>query len=290
MDNEEKDIEKVSAPEGEFEKKYAEETSVGKVKKGNKRLTLVIIGVVVVSLIFFTQTDEGKNILTKLDVDQTSTSKKVKYANPISKYSFEYIPNENAWLVSADNIPVELEAEGYRSMQDFKLADSDALLIRSDIISENNIVYTVREIPERKGYPTLEEYLKIFRVDLENTMAISNTEYVEKESSVGKDKLSAVEFSFEIEVSVGKENAEKTLWLFYNTIFEMKDVAYSISFGYPKDIENAQFYIDSYSDIIDSFTYDEGVPVKVDSILEDSENTEEETETEEGEIELEVIE
>ena len=290
MDNEEKDIEKVSAPEGEFEKKYAEETSVGKVKKGNKRLTLVIIGVVVVSLIFFTQTDEGKNILTKLDVDQTSTSKKVKYANPISKYSFEYIPNENAWLVSADNIPVELEAEGYRSMQDFKLADSDALLIRSDIISENNIVYTVREIPERKGYPTLEEYLKIFRVDLENTMAISNTEYVEKESSVGKDKLSAVEFSFEIEVSVGKENAEKTLWLFYNTIFEMIDVAYSISFGYPKDIENAQFYIDSYSDIIDSFTYDEGVPVKVDSILEDSENTEEETETEEGEIELEVIE
>ena len=251
MNKEDKETKKGLKYEENAEKEYAGETSFKKGKNNKKSLILIIVGVIIVSLVLFARTDGGKNILTKLGVDQSNVSEKIKYTNPINKYSFEYKPDENSRLVSAGNIPAELELEGIKSMQDLNLTDSDALLVRSDIASKNNIIYTVREILERKEYSTFNEYLEVFRVNLGDTIMTSGTEYIEKESIAGEEKLSAVEFSFEIEVSMNNENSTKTFWVFYDTVFEMDNTAYSISFGYPKEIENAQFYIDSYRDMVD---------------------------------------
>ncbi len=286
MNKEDKEIKEGVIYEKNAKTENVGEASFEKAKKSKKSLILIIVGIIVVSLILFARTDEGKNILTDLGIGQSSISKKIKYVNPINKYSFEYKPDENSRLVSAGNIPAELELEGIKSMQDLNLTDGDALLVRSDMISKNNIIYTVREMSETKEYSTFDEYLEVFRVNLSNTVKTSGTEYTEKESFVGKDKLSATEFSFELEVLTNNENTEKVFWVFSDTLFEVDDTVYSISFGYPKNIENAQFYIDSYRNIIDSFDYDEEIDEKVDSIPDDSEDMEAETIPEEDKIEV----
>lgn len=260
-------------------------------------LILIIMGIIVVSLVLFTRTNEGKNILDTIGLGGESAVLE-KYVNPIHKYGFEFESNENSQLVVAGNIPAELGLKGVESMQDLNLTDGDALLIRTDTVSKDNIVYTVLELSKRGGYITFDEYLEALRVNLGNTTATAGTEYVEKESIAGKEKLPAVEFSFEMDVLTDQESMETRVGVFYDTVFEAGDNAYSISFGYPKDIENAKYYIDLYSDMVASFTYDEEIDEetdeKVDSVSDDPEGTEEEAEIivvpEGGEIETEVVE
>jgi len=222
----------------------------------------------------------------------------VSYTNPVHGYSFDYKMDENTKLVAAGNIPETLKEKGVESMQDFNLNDGDALLIKTDVESEDNIVYTVLELSKREGYSTFDEYLQALRSNLSVTTQSAGAEYVEKPSTVGKEKLPAYEFSFEMSVLTDQETKETRVGVFYDTLFEMGGRAYSISFGYPKDVENAEKYVKEYHDLVNSFTYsEESIEVKevenvpVSPVLENSEVVDEpvvdETITsQEGEVEV----
>ena len=273
----------------------AGEATFQKGTNSKKSLALIVIAVVIIALVLFARTNEGKNILATIGFDGEPVVSE-KYINPIHKYAFEFESDENSQLVVAGGIPDELGLKGIESMQDLNLTDGDALLIRTDTISEDNIVYTILELSERGGYVAFDEYLEALRVNLNNTTQSAGTEYLEKESVAGKEKLPAVEFSFEMDVLTDQESMETRVGVFYDTVFKAGEgnKAYSISFGYPKDIVNAQYYIDAYYDMVASFTYDEKideeVDEKIDSVSDDSEDTKTETIPEEGEIEIEVVE
>lgn len=244
-------------------------------KKGtnnNKGLVIIISLLAIVAFALFTRTDEGKNMLTSKNSDNDSTTLE-EYTNPIYGYTFEFEPNENFQLVVAGSIPAELKERGVNSMQDLNLSDGDALLIRTDMPSGDNIVYTVLELSNRGGYTVFDEYLEALRVNLGVTTQEAGSEYVEKESVAGKDKLPAVEFSFEMDVKISPESEETRVGVFYDTLFTMEDNAYSISFGYPKDIENPTYYVDSYRELVASFSYNEEDVKETLPVLDVSEDT-----------------
>ena len=273
----------------EEKEEIAGEATFQKGTNSKTSLILIIMGVILVSLVLFTRTNEGKNILDTIGLGGESAVSE-KYVNPIHKYAFEFESDENSQLVVAGSIPAELGLKGVESMQDLNLTDGDALLIRTDTVSKDNIVYTVLELSKRGGYTAFDEYLEALRINLDNTTQSAGTEYIEKESIAGEEKLPAIEFSFEMDVLTDQENMETRVGVFYDTVFEAGDNAYSISFGYPKDIANAKYYIDLYRDMVASFTYDEEIDgetdEKVDSVPDDSEDTEAETIPEEDEIEV----
>ena len=277
----EEDVDAKNLPAGRQGSGVAKEEIAGEAtfKKGTnskKSLTLIVILIVAVTLVLFARTDEGKKILATIGLGGEPAVLE-KYINPIHKYAFEFETDENSQLVVADNIPVELGSKVVESMQDLELTDGDALLIRTDNTSGDNIVYTVR-----KGYTAIDEYLEDIRIGLGDITSVAGTEYIEKESIAGKEKLSAVEFSFEMDVLIDQESMETYTGIFYDTVFEAGDNVYSISFGYSKDIKNAKYYVDSYYDLVASFTYDE----EVEFVSDDLENTETEIILEEDEIEV----
>ncbi len=278
---------------GEAKEEFVGEAMFQKGTNSKKNLALIIVIVVVIALVLFARTNEGKNILTTLGFDGEPTVLE-KYINPIHKYAFEFKSDKNPQLVVAGNIPAELRSKGVESMQDLDLTDGDALLVRTDTISGNNIVYTVLELSKREGYITLDGYLESLRVDLSNTTQSAGTKYVEKGSTAGKEKLPAVEFSFKMDVLTDQEKMETRVWVFYDTIFETDNNAYRISFGYPKDIKKAQYYIDVYYDMVASFTYNEGIDEdtdeKEDHVSDDHKEAETETIPEEDEIEIKIVE
>lgn len=255
----------------EPEVEFAGEATFKKGTNSNKNLILIIGLLIVIALVLFARTSEGKDMLVSMGFDSDSAVSE-KYTNPIYGYTFEFESDENSQLVVAGDIPIELAERGVESMQDLNLTDGDSLLIRTDMPSGDNIVYTVLELSNRGGYTAFDEYLEALRVNFSNTTQSAGVEYIEKESVVGKDKLSAVEFSFEMDVLISPESEETRVGVFYDTLFVVDDNAYSISFGYPKDVENSQYYVDSYYDLIASFSYNEEDIEKGDPVLSGSED------------------
>ena len=261
--------------------KFAGEAMFQKGTNNKTNLILVVVIVVVVALVLFARTDAGENILATLGIGESTVSEKVKYVNPVHGYSFEFESDENSQLVVAGNIPVELEFKGIESMQDLDLTDGDALLIRTDTVSEDSIVYTILELSKRdEYYTTFDEYLENLRINLGQTTQAAGTGFTEKETVVGKDRIPAVEFSFEMDVLINQESLEKRVGVFYDTIFEAGDNSYRIAFGYPKNIENAQYYINLYRDLVASFTYGE----EIELISDDSDSVETEEAEEMGNL------
>ena len=279
-ESEDKEVSEKEAKDDNNEEETAGEASFKKGTNDKKGLIAAIVVIVAVALLLFSRTDAGKSILEPVGFGGSTAEPTVseKYANPVHKYAFEFETDEHSKLVVAGSIPVELEMKNVKSMQDLNLTDGDALLIRTDAISGDNIVYTVLELSERVGYVTFDEYLEALRVNLDNTTQAADTEYTEEETEAGKDKFSAVEFSFEMDVLVDQEGLEKRVGVFHDTVFEAGEKAYSISFGYPKDIANAKYYINSYRDMVASFEID--VEIEDEDVSDDDSITEKEAETE----------
>jgi len=234
INNENKEeIKKESVGEATFEK--------GTNNKKKLILSVVLIAVVLLAVFFGIQ----------------GNKKNANYTNPVHGYSFDFKSDENTQLVAAGNIPEKLKEKGVQSMQDFNLNDGDALLIKTDAASKDNIVYTVLELSKREGYSTFDEYLQALRLNLTNTTQSAGTKYVEIPSTVGKGKSPATEFSFEMNVLTNQETKETRVGVFYDTLFEMGGRAFSISFGYPKDIADAEKYVKEYHDLVNSFSFNE---------------------------------
>jgi len=200
---------------------------------------------------------KGVNLadFTKANLEEDENqSVPIVYNNPVHGYSFSY--TEDMQLVAAGNIPYKLKEKGVESMQDFNLNDGDAVLIKTgEKNSEDNIVYTILELSKREGYITFDEYLKSLRLNLTNTTESAGTRYMEKKSFVGKEKVPATEFFFEMDVMTNQETKNSRVGVFYDTLFEMDGRAYSVSFGYPKEEEGSSV-LSKYRHLLSSFQSD----------------------------------
>ena len=160
------------------------------------------------------------------------------YINPVHGYSFSYTGDMQ--LVATGHIPFDLTSKGIVSMEDLNMSDGDSLLI---INSEggDNVVYTILELSSRSDYTTSDEYINVLLKKLDE----SNFTYTTSESIVGENIVSTEVF-FKTDVA-GRTG------LFYDNVFKAGGKAYSISFGYPEDIENAEELLTKYRDILFSF-------------------------------------
>ncbi len=179
-----------------------------------------------------------------------NTVSEMSYMNNVHGYSYEY--PQGMQLVAAGNIPAELASQGVESMEQLNLTNSDSLLVHTNDVSGDNIVYTILELSTRPNYINFDSYTTTLFASLDESKEITGTDYVVNDSKVGKNIVST-EYSFEMEVPIDDAGNTRT-GVFYDNLFQTEDgKAYSISFGYPKDVENAEEYVTVYRNILVSF-------------------------------------
>ncbi|MCK5590477.1 MAG: DKNYY domain-containing protein [Candidatus Pacebacteria bacterium] len=160
------------------------------------------------------------------------------YINPVYGYSFSYTGDMQ--LVATGHIPSDLTSKGIVSMEDLNMSDGDSLLI-IDLESGDNIIYTISELSSKNGYTTFDDYIDMFLENLNK----SNFVYTTSESIVGEGVVSTEVFF--------KTEADAHTGVFYDNVFEAGEKAYSISFGYPENAENADDLLTKYRDLLSSF-------------------------------------
>ena len=263
-----------------LKKKENEEMKALKPKEnsGSKLPIVIIVGIILL-------------IVIGLFLKGSSSVPSLTYMNPVHGYSYEY--PHNMQLVAVGNIPEDLKAQGVSSMEQLNLTNGDSILVRTNETSGDNIVYTILELSTRPNFDTFDLYLTSLLASLDESKEITGTEYLVSDSEVG-DNIVSTEYSFEMEVPVDEEGNTRT-GVFYDNVFQTENGrAYSISFGYPKDIGNASEYIDIYRDILASFKIG-GEITEVSDVLdvteEVSDNIEIEVELDDtSDIEDEVVE
>ncbi|MCK5027187.1 MAG: hypothetical protein KAS07_02100 [Candidatus Pacebacteria bacterium] len=235
--SEEKTVEET--PEDMEEKKEEEKTGKASFQEAsNNKLPFIAI-VVAVAL-----------IAAALFFKGFSPVPEVSYVNQVHGYSYEY--PQGIQLVAKGNIPAELASQGVESMEQLNLTNGDSLLVYKNEESGDNIVYTILELSTRPTYTDFDSYATTLFESLDESKEIAGTEYIINDSEVG-DGIASIEYSFEMEVPIDDAGNTRT-GVFYDNIFQTEDgKAYSISFGYPKDVENATEYLTIYRNILISF-------------------------------------
>lgn len=241
-------------------------------KASNSTLPLIAVIVAVVLIV-------GALIVRGADLMPSFGSKGVQaeYVNVVHGYAYEY--PEEMQLVAAGNIPVELMQQGVTSMAELNLTDGDSLIVRTNEETGDNIVYTILELSSRPNFVDFDTYVTTLFESLDDSKEVTGTDYVITENKVGEDKNSSTEYSFEMEVPIDEAGNTRT-GVFYDNVFQTEDgKAYSISFGYPKDVENADEYVSIYRDLLKSFEI--GVAVEEVELEVEDEAAETQSETEE---------
>lgn len=222
-------------------------TSVGEAsfeKKANSKLIFIVAVIAVIAI--------GALLLAR------STGLLVShaaYTNPINGYSYEY--SEGLKLVADGNMPAELVAKNLTSMDALGFMSGDSLLVGNTGAKQNgekgdNIVYTILDLSSRPSFVSFDDYTKALFTSLDQSKESGNLTYERKEGVVG-DNIPSIEYSFEMAVPIDKDGHTR-MGVFHDNIFQMPDgAAYSISFGYPKDIQNADMYVKIYRDLLKSF-------------------------------------
>ena len=220
-----------------------EQPNAASFQKGtNSKMPLIVIVVAIVGLagVLFI-----RNLNPSIDLVAGAN-----YENAIHGYSYTY--PQDMQLVAAGNIPAELVLQGVESMAQLNLTDGDSLLVRSDEVSGDNIVYTTLELSSRQNFVNFDTYKESLLASLDESKEINSVDYTIVDGVVGENILST-EYSFEMEVPVDEEGNTRT-GVFYDNIFQTEDgKAYSISFGYPKDVEDAAGYLTIYRNLLASF-------------------------------------
>ena len=229
-----------------------DEKDNGAGEKKNPILILVFI-VLVATIIFLIwqkvdNRSEGGQNQTASVLGSVTT-----YNNPVHGFSIEY--PEAFRLIATGNIPEDMVAQGIESMEMLGLSDGDALLIDEEKVNNDNIIYTILALSNQPSFTTLPEYMEELRTTLDQSGEEFNFSYDEREVTVGKQAIDAAEFSFEMDVPSGDGTIMRQ-GAFFDTIFEYNDTAFSISFGYPKDIEDSEKYVDAYRTILASIDFD----------------------------------
>jgi hypothetical protein len=228
----------------------------------------------------------------------TGFGSKQTYENSVHGYSYSY--PEDLELVAEGNIPQELKDQGVENMAQLNLTQGDSLLVRKTEDGGDNIVYTVLELSSRPNFGDFESYTTALFASLDESKELNGIDYVISDSTVGGD-IPSTEYSFEMEVPIDAAGNTRT-GVFYDNVFQTPDGrAYSISFGYPKDVPNPEEYVAIYRDILSSFEGGEGEATTEELgdagvedmtgeevvVEEDMENLEDDTATEET---VEVVE
>lgn len=228
-----------ATPSSEEKKPVA---GVASFEKGTKSKTVLIAAVVFVVLV--------AGVIALQLFGYLGTARDT-YVNDIHGYSFKY-PQE-LQLVAEGNIPAELQNQGITSMSQLNLTSGDALLVETtEQDGGDNIVYTVLELSKRPSYADFETYKDALFASLDESKETNGIDYEVTEHTIGGG-IESTEYTFEMEVPVDQAGNTRT-GVFYDNVFETENgKAYSISFGYPKDIEGADQFLDIYRDVLSSF-------------------------------------
>lgn len=256
----ESEVKDESSTEGETKKETPGVASFEKAKKNQTALIVVVAIVAFLVLLFI-----GKSLGTGLGGGLT-------YVNSIHGYSYSYPADLE--LVAEGNIPQELQDQGVQSMAQLNLTQGDSLLVRKTEDGGDNIVYTVLELSTRPNFGDFESYTTALFASLDESKELNGIDYTISDSTVGDD-IASKEYSFEMEVPIDAAGNTRT-GVFYDNVFETPDGrAYSISFGYPKDVPNPDEYVAIYREILASFEINEDIAD--DSTVEDGEVMEDNT-------------